>query len=127
LSNGRLRAGFGLGWSVDEFEAAGSNQKERGVALMNLSPRSKRFGAKIRWSFAASISLCHNRSSAPSRCSSRIRQFTSPLMFPPRSERAATAANGWMPVGILFDGMAAMITQLRQFARDAGRDPNRSK
>lgn len=42
---------------------------------------------------------------------------------PAALKRAATAANGWMPVGILFDGMAAMITQLRQFATDAGRDP----
>jgi len=31
LSNGRLRAGFGLGWSADEFEAAGASPKERGA------------------------------------------------------------------------------------------------
>src|SRR4030095_13718849 len=31
LSNGRLNVGFGLGWSADEFAAAGANPKERGA------------------------------------------------------------------------------------------------
>jgi alkanesulfonate monooxygenase SsuD/methylene tetrahydromethanopterin reductase-like flavin-dependent oxidoreductase (luciferase family) len=31
LSNGRLRVGMGLGWSKDEFEAAGASWRERGA------------------------------------------------------------------------------------------------
>ena len=30
FSNGRLRAGFGLGWSKDEMEATGADMKQRG-------------------------------------------------------------------------------------------------
>jgi alkanesulfonate monooxygenase SsuD/methylene tetrahydromethanopterin reductase-like flavin-dependent oxidoreductase (luciferase family) len=42
---------------------------------------------------------------------------------PAALKRAAVLANGWMPIAIPLDGMAAMIAQLRQFAKDAGRDP----
>ena len=42
---------------------------------------------------------------------------------PTALKRAATMANGWMLVGIPLDAIAAMITQLRQMAKDAGRDP----
>src|ERR1700686_1362477 len=31
LSNGRLRVGFGLGWSKDEMDAAGADMKRRGA------------------------------------------------------------------------------------------------
>jgi alkanesulfonate monooxygenase SsuD/methylene tetrahydromethanopterin reductase-like flavin-dependent oxidoreductase (luciferase family) len=31
LSKGRLRVGFGVGWSPDEMEAAGADMKVRGV------------------------------------------------------------------------------------------------
>src|SRR5919108_6553528 len=31
FSSGRLRVGFGLGWSEDEFEAVGASLKERGA------------------------------------------------------------------------------------------------
>jgi len=42
---------------------------------------------------------------------------------PTALKRAATMANGRMLVGIPLDAIAAMITQLRQMAKDAGRDP----
>ena len=42
---------------------------------------------------------------------------------PAALKRAATLANGWMPVGIPLEGMTPMIAQLRQMAKDAGRDP----
>src|ERR1043166_6283990 len=31
LSNGRLRVGFGLGWSKDEMDATGAERKQRGA------------------------------------------------------------------------------------------------
>ena len=42
---------------------------------------------------------------------------------PAALKRTAVFANGWMPIAIPLDGMTAMIAQLHQFAKEAGRDP----
>ncbi|HEY7219406.1 MAG TPA: LLM class F420-dependent oxidoreductase [Candidatus Binatia bacterium] len=123
LSNGRLRAGFGLGWSVDEFEAAGADQKERGA-------RADEFLAALKTIWREDPVEFHGKyfSVPRSIIGAKPVQKPHPPIYlaayaPAALKRAATMANGWMPVGIPLDGMAAMITQLRQLASDAGRDP----
>jgi len=122
LSNGRLRAGFGLGWSADEFEAAGANQKARGA-------RADEFLAALKtiWS-EDPVEFRGEYFTVPRSIIAKPVQKPHPPIYlaayaPAALKRAARSANGWMPVGIPLDGTAAMITQLRQFAKDAGRDP----
>ena len=123
LSNGRLRAGFGLGWSVDEFEAAGANQKERGA-------RADEFLAALKAIWTEDPVEFHGKyfSVPRSIIGAKPVQKPHPPIYlaayaPAALKRAATLANGWMPVGIPLEGMTAMIAQLRQLAKDAGRDP----
>jgi probable F420-dependent oxidoreductase len=123
LSNGRLRAGFGLGWSADEFEAAGANQKERGA-------RADEFLAALKVIWTEDPVEFHGKyfSVPRSLIGAKPVQKPHPPIYlaayaPAALKRAATLANGWMPVGIQLDGMTAMIAQLRQMAKDVGRDP----
>jgi len=123
LSNGRLRAGFGLGWSADEFEAAGANQKERGA-------RADEFLSALKTIWTEDPVEFHGKyfSVPASIIGAKPVQKPHPPIYlaayaPAALKRAATLANGWMPVGIPLEGMTAMIAQLRQLAKDAGRDP----
>jgi probable F420-dependent oxidoreductase len=123
LSNGRLRAGFGLGWSADEFEAAGANQKERGA-------RADEFLSALKTIWTEDPVEFHGKyfSVPRSIIGAKPVQKPHPPIYlaayaPAALKRAATLANGWMPVGIPLEGMTAMIAQLRQLAKDAGRDP----
>lgn len=123
LSHGRLRAGFGLGCSEDEFEAAGAAAKERGA-------RADEFLAALKaiWTEDPVEYRGKYYSLPRSIIGAKPVQKPHPPIYlaafaPAALKRAATQANGWMPVGIPLDGMAAMIAQLRQMAKDAGRDP----
>jgi len=123
LSNGRLRAGFGLGWSADEFEAAGADQKRRGA-------RADEFLAVLKTIWTEDPVEFHGKYFTVPRSIIGAKPVQKPhppiylaAYAPAALQRAATFANGWMPVGIAIDGMAAMITALRQMAKDAGRDP----
>ncbi|HEX9263177.1 MAG TPA: LLM class F420-dependent oxidoreductase [Candidatus Binatia bacterium] len=123
LSNGRLRAGFGLGWSVDEFEAAGANQKERGA-------RADEFLAALKAIWTEDPVEFHGKYFSVPRSIIGAKPIQKPhppiylaAYAPAALKRAATLANGWMPVGIPLEGMTPMIAQLRQLAKDAGRDP----
>lgn len=56
LSGGRLRVGFGLGWSKDEHDAMGTTMKGRGAAQTNSWPCSRRFGLLTPLNFTGNIS-----------------------------------------------------------------------
>ena len=118
-----MRAGFGLGWSADEFEAAGANQKERGA-------RADEFLSALKTIWTEDPVEFHGKyfSVPRSIIGAKPVQKPHPPIYlaayaPAALKRAATLANGWMPVGIPLEGMTAMIAQLRQLAKDAGRDP----
>ena len=123
LSNGRLRAGLGLGWSEDEFEAAGADRKNRGA-------RADEFIGALKAIWSEDPVEFHGQyfTVAPSIIGAKPVQRPHPPIYlaayaPAALRRAATLANGWMPVAIPLDGMAAMITELRRMAKEAGRDP----
>lgn len=123
LSQGRLRAGFGLGWSEDEFEAAGAAQKERGA-------RADEFIAALKAIWTTDPVEYRGKYFTVPRSIIGAKPVQKPhppiylaAFAPAALKRAAALANGWMPVGIPIDGMKAMIAQLRQMAKEAGRDP----
>jgi alkanesulfonate monooxygenase SsuD/methylene tetrahydromethanopterin reductase-like flavin-dependent oxidoreductase (luciferase family) len=82
LSGGRLRVGFGLGWSEDEFEAVGVAAKGRGVRATEFL---QVLNAVWTTSFTARSSTCRVRSSAPIRCRNPIHRFSWRHIPRPRS------------------------------------------
>jgi probable F420-dependent oxidoreductase len=124
LSGGRLRVGLGIGWSPDEYVAAGSTWNERGKrsdesiqalkAIWTTDPVEFQ-GAyyRIPKSF---ISLKPVQKPHPPIY---MAAFT-----PAAMQRVAREANGWFPVGIPIAAIPQIFDGIKQMAREAGRKPD---
>jgi len=123
LSNGRLRVGFGLGWSKDEMQATNADMKTRGamadeflqvlIAIWTSDPVE--FKGKFFTLPKSYISVKPVQKPHP--------PIYLAAFAPPALKRLATYADGWNPVGVPVEGMAQMFAGIRQMAKDAGRDP----
>jgi probable F420-dependent oxidoreductase len=124
LSEGRLRLGFGIGWSPDEYEAAGSSWKNRGrladesisalKAIWTTNPVEVRgFQFKVNQSYFGLKPV----------------QKPHPPIYmaaytPPAMKRAAREANGWFPVGVPLSAVGPMFGSLKAMVAEAGRNPD---
>lgn len=124
LSGGRLRVGLGLGWSQDEYEAAGVVTKKQG-------DRAEEFLQVLKAIWTSDPAEFQGRYFRLPRSVIQPKPVQKPhppiylaAYVPSALRRAATLANGWFPVGIPIDGMKPMIEQFRALAQEAGRDPN---
>ncbi len=123
LSQGRLRVGFGTGWSPDEYEAVGVPMSERGKrayeavrvlqAIWTTDPVA--FEGKYCRLAKSIIGLKPVQKPHP------------PIYFaaytPAAMRRVARLADGWMPAGIPVTGMRQMFAAIQQLAAEAGRNP----
>ena len=123
LSGGRLRVGLGLGWSEDEFEAAGAARAERGR-------RADEFLAVLKAVWTSDPVEYQGRYYRIPRSIIGPKPVQKPhppiylAAYVPRAlERAARCADGWNPAGVPVAGMRQMMAQLRDLAKAAGRDP----
>lgn len=123
LSNGRLRMGFGVGWSPDEMAAAGADMKVRGA-------RADEFIELLKKIWTTDPVEHHGKffTLPKSHIGPKPVQKPYPPIFlaaytPPAMKRVATLANGWNPAGVPIDGMAQMFAAIRQMAQAAGRKP----
>jgi probable F420-dependent oxidoreductase len=122
LSKGRLRVGFGMGWSPDEYEAVGTPWKERGRrADENLE------ALKAIWTTDPVEAAGGHFRIPRSIIGPKPVQKPHPPIYmaaytPAAMARVARFADGWMPVGVPLEGMTGMLAQIRSVARDADRD-----
>jgi probable F420-dependent oxidoreductase len=123
VSKGRLRVGFGMGWSPDEYEAAGSDWHHRGRrANENLE------ALKAIWTSDPVAYEGSDFRVPPSHIGPKPVQSPHPPIYMAAYTEAALArvarfADGWMPVGVPIQGMTAMLDGIRQMAEGHGRDP----
>jgi probable F420-dependent oxidoreductase len=124
LSNGRLKVGFGLGWSPDEYESAGVPFSERGRrADENLA------ALKAIWSddpveFAGEHVRIPRSVIGPKPVQKPHPPIYMAAYTPAAMARVARYADAWMPVGVPLEGMKGMLAQIQADARDAGRNPD---
>lgn len=123
LSGGRVAVGVGVGWSRDEFEAAGTPFERRGarsdefleamIAIWTKDPVG--FDGKFYHIPESKIGPKPVQKPHPPIYVAGFGQYT--------FDRAAKFGQGWNPSGILnFEWLEAMIKQFHETARNAGRD-----
>jgi probable F420-dependent oxidoreductase len=122
VSKGRLRVGFGMGWSPDEYEAAGASWHRRGkradenlealIAIWTTDPVEYEGEA-----FNIPKSFIGPKPVQKPHPPIYMAAYTEAAM-----NRVARFANGWMPVGVPLAGMEAMLANIRETAAAHGRD-----
>ena len=125
LSGGRLRVGFGIGWSPDEYEAAGVAWEERGKR----ADESIQVVKKIWTTNPVEVHGKYYRI-AESFIGPKPLQKPHPPIYmaaftPSALKRVATEADGWFPVGIPLSGIGSMFDGIKEMAKAAGRNPSK--
>jgi probable F420-dependent oxidoreductase len=112
LSKGRLRVGVGVGWSPDEYEAAGARFTARGRTADEHLRALKSIWMTDPVAFEGT-----GYRIAPSANDLRPVQKPYPPIYmaafvPAAMKRAAEEADGWFPVGIPLQGIAGMFESM---------------
>ena len=123
FSGGRLRAGFGQGWSKDEYDAAG-------IAPRGLGGRADEFIEVLKAIWTTDPVEFHGRYFHVPKSIIQPKPVQKPhppiylaAFSPGALKRVATMANGWNPTGMPVEAMTQMMAQIRSMAQAAGRDP----
>ena len=124
LSGGRLRLGLGLGWSQDEFDAAGASMKRRGRRADEFLSVLKAIWTTDPVEFQGEFYQVPKSVILPKPVQKPHPPIYLAAFTPAGLKRAATMADGWTPVGIPIDGMKQMYEGLRSMAKEAGRNPD---
>ena len=110
LSDGRLTVGLGLGWSLDEYRAAGVPQRELG---RRLDEALDVLGAA--WASDEVGPRPAQRPGPPVLLAGYGREAL---------DRVARRADGWNPAGLPVAELGPMWTTVRALAAGHGRDPD---
>jgi probable F420-dependent oxidoreductase len=123
LSNGRLRVGFGQGWSKDEHDAAGTSMKTR-------AQRADEFLRVLKMIWTTDPVEFHGKYFHVPKSFIQPKPVQKPhppiylaAYAPNALKRAATLADGWQPVGVPLEKMKEMTTHMKSMAQEAGRNP----
>lgn len=121
LSGGRLRLGFGLGWSADEYRGLGVPFHRRGRAADEaLAALLALWGSDPVEFHGDGLDV------APSRSGPKPVR-TPPIYFAAFTEaglrRIARFGDGWLPIGLPPTVVAPMWRHLRELTEQQGRDP----
>jgi probable F420-dependent oxidoreductase len=122
LSAGRLRIGFGIGWSPDEYEAAGVTWEERGKRADELIKALKKIWTTDPVEFQGKYYQIPKSVIGPKPVQKPHPPIYMAAFTPSALKRVAIEANGWFPGGIR--GIGPMFEGIKDVAKDAGRDPS---
>jgi probable F420-dependent oxidoreductase len=127
LSAGRLMLGFGIGWSPDEYEAAGATWEDRGRRADEAIKVLKKIWTTDPVEFQGKFYRIAKSFIGPKPVQKPHPPIYIAAFTPAAMRRVATEADGWLPVGIPLSGVGAMFEQIKSMAKDAGRDPSALK
>jgi probable F420-dependent oxidoreductase len=124
ISRGRLTVGLGLGWSADEYDAVGVEQR-------NLASTLEEALDVLQAVWTDEIVEHHGRryAIAPSTIAPKPAQCSGPPVLlaaytPAGLDRIARRADGWTPAGMPVGAIAPMFATVRDAAASYGRDPD---
>jgi probable F420-dependent oxidoreductase len=125
LSGGRLKVGFGLGWSQDEMDAANADMSKRGAL-------ADEFLDVMKALWTTNPVEYHGKFYHVPKSFIGMKPVQKPhppiylaAFAPPALERLARKADGWNPTGIPVAAMAQMFGSIKQMAKSAGRDSSK--
>jgi probable F420-dependent oxidoreductase len=124
ISGGRLTAGLGLGWSVDEYQAAGARRRDLGRRAEEILDVLQ----AVWCDDVVSVRTTHEHV-APSFIGPKPARPGGPEVLlaaytPAGLDRVARRADGWTPAGVPLDAVPGMWAVVRQQAESYGRDPD---
>ncbi|GAA3073106.1 LLM class F420-dependent oxidoreductase [Pseudonocardia yunnanensis] len=125
LSGGRLDLGLGVGWSAEEFAAAGASTERRG-------PRTVEYLEVLRTLWDDEVSRFDGEfyTVSPSRMEPKPVQRPGPPVLlggkaPAALARAGRIADGWISASATdLNAISKDIATIREAAEKAGRDPS---
>ena len=124
LSGGRLRVGFGLGWSKDEFDAVGASLKTRGAVADEFLRVLKAVWTTDPVEFRGMYYTIPRSIIQPKPVQKPHPPIYMAAFAPQALQRIARLADGWNPVGLPVEVMAQMWAGVKETAEKAGRHPN---
>ena len=122
LSRGRLRAGFGIGWSPDEYEAAGAPWQDRGKRADEAIEILKKIWTTDPVEFQGKHYRIAKSFIGPKPVQKPHPPIYMAAFTPSAMKRVAAQADAWLPVGIPLSGAGAMFDDIKKMAKAAGRD-----
>lgn len=122
LSRGRLRVGFGIGWSPDEYEAAGAPWQDRGKRADESIEVLKKIWTADPVEFEGKYYRIAKSFIGPKPVQKPHPPIYMAAFTPSAMKRVAAEANAWLPVGIPLSGVGAMFDAIKKMAKEAGRD-----
>lgn len=123
VSGGRLRVGLGLGWSKDEYDAAGAEAKVRGRRADEFLKVLTAIWTSDPAEFQGEFFHLPKSIIRPKPIQKPHPPVYLAAYSPGAMKRTATMSDGWMPVGSPIDRLSPTLDHLRGMAKEAGRDP----
>lgn len=123
LSAGRLRIGFGMGWSPEEYEAAGAPWEDRGKRADEMIQALKKIWTTDPVEFKGTYHRIAKSVIGPKPVQKPHPPIYMAAYAPAALKRTALEADGWLPVGIPLSGIGPMFEGIKVMAKEAGRDP----
>jgi probable F420-dependent oxidoreductase len=124
LSGGRLRVGFGIGWSPDEYEAAGATWQDRGKRADESIQMLKKIWTTDPVDFQGKYYRIAKSFVGPKPVQRPHPPIYMAAFTPAAMKRVAAEADAWLPVGIPLSEVGAMFDGIKNMAKEAGRDPS---
>jgi len=122
LSGGRLRLGVGVGWNKVEYDALGASFHDRGARSAGQVELLRRLWGEPTVTFEGRWDRVDDAGILPRPPRGRI-----PVWFGGNAEpvlrRAGELGDGWLPLRAPDETARAMVSRVRSYALQAGRDP----